>query len=69
MSSSTSDVDYGSDGSDQRFLADGESNGDGKSTNMITTLHRTESSTTPTMADAVARQRYAGGYRPVELKL
>ena len=40
LSSLTSDVDHGSDGTDQRFLADGEIIGNGKGTNMITTSQR-----------------------------
>ena len=79
LSSLTSDVDRGSDGTDQRFLADGEITGDGKGTNMITTSQRidlwhyrdqlrTEPSTMPTMAATTALLHYAGDVRPVKLK-
>ena len=41
MSSPTSRIDRGGDGSDQRNLADGEVTGDGKDTNMLPTTMRT----------------------------
>ena len=79
LSSSTSDVDHGSDGSDRRFLADGEVTGDRQSSNTFTTTGRiywwqnqdptsTRPSTTPVMADANARRHYAGDNRPVAVK-
>ena len=79
MSSSTSDVDYGDDGADRRYLDDGEINGDGEGTIMITTSRRTDlwhkrdqllpgPSTTPAMAAMTARLRYAGEMKPKTVK-
>ena len=79
MSSPTSRFDRGGDGADRQFLATGETNNDSESINMITKtrcidlghkLHRLlhNPSSAPAMADMVARRRYAGETRPVELK-
>ena len=79
MSSLTFGFDHDDDGADRRKLADGESNGEGTGITVITTTRRNdwwhnrdptrlELSTTPAMADAVARQRYAGETRLVEIK-
>ena len=42
LSSPSSRFDYGDDGADRRYLDDGEINGDGEGTNMITTSRRTD---------------------------
>jgi len=79
MSSSTSRVDHGGNGSDRRFLADGEVPGDGEGTNTFTKTRRidlwhkldqlrTEPSTTPAMADMVAWLCYAGDTSAVAVK-
>ena len=72
-------VDHSDDGADRRFLAAGETNGDGKSTTTSPTHLRVDwwhkqdqtrpgPSMTPTMAATTARLRYAGDMRLVELK-
>ena len=79
MSSSTSDVDHGNDGSDRRILATGETNGDGESTTTFPTPLRSDwwhkrastltgPSTTAAMADTTARPCYASDTSAVVIK-
>ena len=79
MSSSTSDVDHGSDGSDRRILVAGETNGDGESTTTSPTPLRSDwwhkrastltgPSTTAAMADTTARPCYVGDTSAVVIK-
>ena len=79
MSSPTSRVDRGGDGSDRQNLAAGEINGDGQGTTMITTTRRIDwwhkshrllhnPSSALAMADIAARRCYAGKTRPVDHK-
>jgi hypothetical protein len=79
LSSLTSRADHGNDGADRRYLDDGETNGDGRSTKTLPSTRRiilghkldqlrTGPSTTSAMAATTARLCYAGDVRPVKLK-
>ena len=79
MSSSTLGFDHGGDGSDRRYLADDETNGDDQGTKTLPSTRRIDlghkldqlragPSTTPAMVATTARLRYAGDVRLVKLK-
>ena len=79
LSSSTLGFDSGDTCADRRYLANGDITGDRQSSNTFTTTGRidwwqnqdptsTGPSTTPVMADANARRRYAGDNRSVAVK-